>query len=76
MVGMFRDFYINYCLTTTSKEFIVVKFVVFYVASKALFQLRFVDFLCGVERAVFYEVVSMFLALKVVFLQNISIFFS
>jgi hypothetical protein len=48
----------------------------FYVVSKALFQLRFVNFLCGVERVVFYEVVSMFLALKVVFLQNISIFFS
>lgn len=29
MVGMFRDFYINYCLTTTSKEFIVVKFCSF-----------------------------------------------
>jgi len=29
-VGMFRDFYINCCLTTTSKEFIVVKFCSFF----------------------------------------------
>lgn len=44
----------------------------FNVVSKAFFQLRFVDFLCGVEK-----VVSMFLALKVVFLAKyINIFLS